>query len=82
MGTNLVLIAGCGITLIQNIPAICIGRVLFGWAAGSFSVFVPKYISETAPIHLKGPLGTLTQFFVTFGIVIAFLLALAIPTID
>lgn len=79
--TNVVLLVGCSFTLLNSIKAICIGRLVLGWAAGSFSVFVPKYISETAPTHLKGPLGTLTQFYVTFGIMIAFLFGLAVPDI-
>jgi len=56
-----------------------IGRFIYGIASGAFSVFVPLYINETAPLELKGPLGVMTQLFVTVGIMISFLLGLVIP---
>lgn len=77
--TNVGVVIGCGLTLIQNVPAICIGRLIWGFTAGAYSVFVPKFINETAPIELKGSFGALTQFYVTFGIMISFILGLATP---
>lgn len=46
------------------------GRFLFGLAAGCFSVYCPKYISEVTPIEIKGPAGSITQISITFGILI------------
>ncbi len=48
-------------------------------AAGSFSVFVPLFINETAPVEVKGSVGVLTQLFITTGIMVSLLLGLAIP---
>jgi len=46
--------------MIQNLPCLIIGRFLYGLASGAFSVFCPKYISETSPIEVKGQAGSLT----------------------
>jgi hypothetical protein len=45
-------------------------------------VFCPKFISETAPIEVKGPAGGLTQVSLTFGILVAFSLGLGIGDVD
>ena len=78
--TNILVCIASGIVLVENVIAICIGRFLYGIAAGSFSVLVPLFINETAPIEIKGPMGVITHFFVTFGIMISFLLGLAVPS--
>ena len=78
--TNILVCIASGIVLIENVIAICIGRFLYGLATGSFSVFVPLFINETAPFEIKGPVGVMTQFFVTFGIMISFLLGVPIPS--
>ena len=56
-----------------------IGRFLWGMAAGVYTVLVPKFINETVPSNLKGPFGAMSQFMVTFGIVVPALLALNLP---
>ena len=45
-------------------------------------VFCPKFLSETAPIEVKGPAGGLTQVSLTFGILVAFSLGLGIGDVD
>lgn len=37
------------------------GRFLTGLGAGAASVLVPRYVSEIAPIPIRGALGTLNQ---------------------
>ncbi len=37
------------------------GRFLAGLGAGAASVLVPRYVSEIAPIPIRGALGTLNQ---------------------
>ena len=66
--------------MVPEFYSLCSGRFLFGVAAGMYSVVVPKFINETAPIELKGSYGAITQFYVTFGIMIAFLMALPVPS--
>jgi MFS family permease len=57
---NIIVAVGSAICLIPNSYAIAAGRFIYGFAAGAFSVFVPLYINETAPVEIKGPLGVMT----------------------
>jgi MFS family permease len=57
---NIVVCIGAGITLYDNEYVITVGRFIYGLSNGAFSVFVPLYINETAPVELKGPLGVMT----------------------
>lgn len=43
------------------------GRFLAGLGAGAASVLVPRYVSEIAPIPIRGALGTLNQVNVGAG---------------
>ena len=70
---------GAGCTLVDDLTTFMIGRFLYGVACGGFSVFCPKYISEVAPVELKGPAGALTQICITFGIIVPFTIGLAYP---
>lgn len=76
--TNAVLVVGVCLTFIDDFVALCVGRFIYGIAVGSFSVFCPKYIAETAPIEVKGPAGALSQVCITFGILIAFSVGIGI----
>lgn len=58
--SNLVLSVGSAICLVENIWVILIGRLIWGIGAGTFVVFVPKFINETAPNEYKGSYGVLT----------------------
>lgn len=60
MLTNIVVCIGSGVVLIENEWAIVAGRFIYGMASGSFSVFVPLFLNETAPIEIKGPIGVMT----------------------
>lgn len=53
-----------------------IGRFLSGLSCGAFTGLVPLYITEIAPVHLRGGLGTVNQLAVTFGIFISMILGL------
>ena len=48
--------------------------MICGLAAGSFCVYCPKYINETAPIAVKGSFGALTSVSFTVGRGIMFIL--------
>lgn len=45
-----------------------IGRIFTGLAVGSTAVLVPMFLSESAPIAIRGAMTTLYQLMVTFGI--------------
>lgn len=73
---------GAGIIIVPFTPTFAIGRLINGYCAGSFACLVPLYINETAPLEVGGKVGGIVQFQVTFGIVIAYALALILPTGD
>ena len=58
--TNLVLIVGSGLSQIILVCVQVIGRFIWGMACGVFTVLVPKFMLETAPNELKGPLGAVS----------------------
>lgn len=53
-----------------------IGRLLIGLACGLFTGLVPLYVSEIAPVNLRGGMGTINQLAVTFGIFTSMVLGL------
>jgi sugar porter (SP) family MFS transporter len=56
----------------QNIGQLIAGRVIAGVAVGFASSQVPVYISEISPKNIRGRLGGLFQWAVTWGIMIMF----------
>ncbi|KAL3680657.1 hypothetical protein R1sor_023613 [Riccia sorocarpa] len=61
------------IAFAQSRVPLYIGRFLTGTGGGIVSFVVPVYIAEIAPRHLRGTLGSMQQFAVTVGIVLAYL---------
>ena len=53
-----------------------IGRFSIGLACGLFTGLVPLYITEIAPVEMRGGLGTLNQLAVTSGILCSQILGL------
>ena len=47
------------------------GRLLIGIGCGGATVVVPMYLGEIAPANLRGSLGTMNQFSMVVGILIA-----------
>jgi MFS family permease len=54
-------------------------RFVWGLAVGAFTVFVPKFITETSPTEMSGLLGGASQLLLCSGILIPSLLSLAVP---
>src|SRR6056297_2219421 len=50
-----------------------LARFIGGLGVGASSVAVPVYISEITPAHNRGKLVALYQFYIVFGILIAYL---------
>ena len=69
---NILCIVAAVISMILNWPCLIIGRFIYGYAAGAFSVFCPKYISEVSPVEVQGQTGSLVQVSVTMGILVCF----------
>jgi hypothetical protein len=48
---NAIVAIGAGITLVKSMPAIIVGRFIYGLASGSFSVLVPGFSKITSIIN-------------------------------
>ena len=74
-----VFIAGAiGSALSDSVGVLTFSRVVIGVAIGFASAVAPVYISEMAPPDIRGRLVTLFQLAVTIGILVAYLVGLAL----
>jgi SP family galactose:H+ symporter-like MFS transporter len=64
--------------LAQGVTVLVVARVFIGFAIGLASATCPVYISEVAPAALRGRLVTLFQLAVTVGILVAYVVGLAL----
>ena len=55
----------------NSFEMLLIGRFAFGVACGLFTALSPMYVSEIAPVRIRGALGTINQLAVTSGILIS-----------
>jgi SP family facilitated glucose transporter-like MFS transporter 3 len=62
-------------TFALDMFTIIVARFIIGFASGFSTVLVPIYLGELAPPTLRGVFGTMTQFAMVSGILIADLLA-------
>lgn len=74
------LLAGALIcSMATGISSIILGRTIIGLGIGLSSALVPLYISEVAPTHLRGALGSINQLMICIGILAALLVNVFIP---
>lgn len=61
---------GVGIQLVHDMSwwQFFVGRIFAGLAVGSTAVLVPMFLSESAPLAIRGAMTTLYQLMLTFGI--------------
>eukprot|EP00923_Selenidium_pygospionis_P007081 GHVN01012195.1.p1 GENE.GHVN01012195.1~~GHVN01012195.1.p1 ORF type:complete len:536 (+),score=47.08 GHVN01012195.1:145-1752(+) len=79
MGANVFFILGAILQCITvNIDMLYAGRFISGFGIGILSCMTGVYVGETAPFQIRGLLVTMFQLFLTFGIVLAGLLNLAL----
>ena len=52
----------------KSYEMLILGRFCIGIACGLFTGLVPLYITEVAPVQLRGGMGTFNQLAVTSGI--------------
>lgn len=57
--------------LISSYEMLILGRLVIGVYCGLNTSLVPMYISEIAPLNLRGGLGTVNQLAVTVGLLIS-----------
>ncbi|RWW39556.1 hypothetical protein BHE74_00055108 [Ensete ventricosum] len=55
----------------RNIAMLIVGRILLGVGVGFANQAVPLFLSEIAPVHIRGALNILFQLDVTIGIFVA-----------
>lgn len=55
--------------LAKSVEMILLARLLSGFGSGLATSVAPMYVSEIAPLHLRGPLATLFSLSIAFGIV-------------
>ncbi|XP_074599452.1 glucose transporter type 1-like [Brevipalpus obovatus] len=60
----------------ESIACLIIGRFFIGLNCGANCALVPMYLSEIAPVALRGTLGTLAQLGVTIGLLMSQILGL------
>ena len=67
--SNIFLIVGASITVVPDGHLVClfIGRFIFGLSTGALAVICPKYMAETAPIKIKGPIGGCSALLIVSG---------------
>ena len=75
---NVVISIAIIVSLIETFETILIGRLFMGMCAGMFSVISPMFISEICPPQYSGPFGIVNQFMVCFGIIVIYLLGIAL----
>lgn len=80
LDTWLFLFGGLLQTFAPDMMTIIVSRFIIGFASGYSSVLVPIYLGEMAPPSLRGMLGTITQFGLVVGILVADLLAFPFAT--
>ncbi|XP_054157864.1 glucose transporter type 1-like isoform X1 [Oppia nitens] len=64
--------------LFRSIECLVMGRFFIGLSCGLNTALVPMYLSEIAPMTLRGALGTVSQLGVTIGLLLSQILGLPI----
>ncbi|XP_007537591.1 solute carrier family 2, facilitated glucose transporter member 3 isoform X2 [Erinaceus europaeus] len=57
--------------LAESVEMLILGRLIIGLFCGLCTGFVPMYIGEVSPTHLRGAFGTLHQLAIVIGILVA-----------
>lgn len=80
---NVVSILGSLISLVPNLYAIVIGRLIFGFGAGVLVTACPKIVEETVPAHyMDYGFGISTNLAINTCVMINFLVGLLLPPLD
>ena len=77
--SDCITIIGSAINYYPNTITFGIGRLILGFAVGSFSILTPQYISEFTPPNEYSKMGMLSSLNALFGILIANLACQLLP---
>lgn len=61
---------------LSSVELLILGRILVGLASGLTTTILPMYLSEIAPLHLRGTLGVFCSMGVTGGVVVGQIVSL------
>jgi SP family galactose:H+ symporter-like MFS transporter len=75
-------LAAIGTAIAPTVAWLLIGRIIVGWAIGVASFTAPLYISEVAPVNVRGRLVSFNQVALTAGIVISYLVDYALSGVE
>ncbi|KAF5269946.1 hypothetical protein FQR65_LT05745 [Abscondita terminalis] len=64
----------------NSVVMMLVGRFVIGVAGGGFCIAAPLYASEVGQKQIRGALGSYFQLFLTFGILISYVLGYAVDT--
>jgi sugar porter (SP) family MFS transporter len=79
MGSGVLFAAGAlAASLASGLAVLLTGRLVMGLAVGALSVSVPIYLSEITPAASRGGLSGLNQLMISTGILVAYLVDLAL----
>jgi len=70
------------VTAFTSWVQVALGRLVSGLGVGGLSAAVPIYQAETAPPQIRGAMTATYQLFITFGILVAYLISLGTREID
>ena len=73
LNAGLFLLSAIATGLAGSAGVFIVSRLVGGLAIGAASVLAPMYISEVAPSHMRGRLGSLQQMAIVLGLFAAFL---------
>ena len=77
---NFVAIFGCLLSIVLQFFIMCLGRFLFGFAAGVFIVATPRILEETVPGHvMDNGYGISTNIAINLSVATSFILGLGMP---
>ncbi|MFG3117646.1 sugar porter family MFS transporter [Streptomyces sp. NPDC048197] len=62
------------VALSPTVPFMTVARFVLGLAVGSASVITPLYLSEVAPVHIRGRLVSFNSLMIVSGQLLAYLL--------
>lgn len=68
--------------LAPDVLVVILSRFIMGIAVGTASVMVPIYLSELAPAAVRGKLSGLNQLMISSGILLAYLVNLALAPLE
>jgi len=77
---NVVAIVGCCLSLVANTYVLCLGRFIYGFAAGVIICATPLMLEETIPAHaMDFGYGISTNLSLTTNVTVMLLLGFGMP---